>query len=142
MEARRACRVLPFALGLSLSLSACGTSPTASEPTRSEPSTSEPTSSEQESSMTTPARPDDPASLAATDLAERLDTAVDAVTVVSVEEVTWRDSALGCPEPGRMYAQGLVDGHRIVLSAAGEEYEYHSGGTREPFLCEDPQPPA
>jgi hypothetical protein len=72
------------------------------------------------------------------DLAERLGVPTDDIAVVSSEEVTWPDSSLGCPQPGMMYAQVLTSGSRIVLTAAGRSYEYHSGGQRPPFLCENP----
>jgi len=63
------------------------------------------------------------------------------VRVVSSEEVTWRDASLGCPQPGMNYAQMLTNGTRIVLEAAGKQYNYHSGSHGAPFLCADPQPP-
>ena len=94
--------------------------------------------------MTTTARPDDPdgpGALAAADLAERLGRHVEEVAVVSVQEVTWRDGALGCPQPGHVYSQALVDGHRILLDVDGQTYTYHSGGNTAPFLCRDPQSP-
>ncbi len=58
--------------------------------------------------------------------------------VVAVEAVTWRDGSLGCAKPGTMYTQALVEGQRITLAVGDEEYAYHSGGDRDPFLCEDP----
>jgi hypothetical protein len=76
-----------------------------------------------------------PLDQARADLAERLGVPVEDVTVVSSEEVTWPDSSLGCPQPGMMYAQVLTNGSRIILSAGGRTYEYHSGGRRAPFLC-------
>lgn len=79
--------------------------------------------------------------LAVADLAERLDVSPDQIDVLSVEEVTWRDRSLGCPRPGMMYVQALTPGNRIVLEYGGRRYEYHSGGMRGPFLCENPQPP-
>lgn len=82
-----------------------------------------------------------PVEQAKSDLADRLGLSVEEITVVSSEEVTWRDSALGCPEPGMHYAQVLTDGSRIVLTAGGKQYHYHSGGQRASFLCENPQPP-
>ena len=45
--------------------------------------------------------------------------AVEDVTVVSYEDVTWPDGALGCPEPGMSYTQALVPGARLVLEADG-----------------------
>lgn len=84
----------------------------------------------------------DPVDQARRDLAERLSVAGDEVEVVEVEEVTWRDTSLGCPRPGMAYAQRLVNGSRIVLRANGKDYHYHAGGGRAPFYCEDPQSPA
>ncbi|PSL06647.1 TetR family transcriptional regulator [Haloactinopolyspora alba] len=86
--------------------------------------------------------PADPTHAAVADLAGRLGVDAAAITVAAVQEVTWRDSSLGCPKPGMAYQQMLVDGHRIVLEHAGHRYEYHAGGRRGPFLCDDPQPPA
>lgn len=72
------------------------------------------------------------------DLAERL--AVDAaeIEVVSYEEVTWDSGALGCPEPGQMYTQALVEGSLTILAVDGTEYRYHAGRDGDPFLCENP----
>ncbi|MGH3355895.1 MAG: hypothetical protein ACRDOJ_08345 [Nocardioidaceae bacterium] len=76
------------------------------------------------------------------DLARRLEIGTDEISVVSVEEVTWRDGSIGCPKPGMMYPQVLTDGSRVVLETGGQRYEYHAGGRRTAFLCDDPQPPA
>ncbi len=74
--------------------------------------------------------------LAKTDLAERLDIKIDAITLVSYEDVVWSDSSLGCPQPGMAYLQVPKDGSRIVLEFEGTTYDYHTGGGRDPFLCE------
>ncbi len=74
---------------------------------------------------------------AVADLASRLDVDEADVTVVSVEEVTWRDGSLGCAEEGMMYTQALVDGSRIALDVDSKRYEYHQGQGRV-FLCEKP----
>jgi hypothetical protein len=78
---------------------------------------------------------------ATADLASRLEVDSADIEVISVEEVTWRDGSLGCPEPGMFYTQALVDGTRIVLGAGGRSYHYHAGGNRTPFLCEHPRDP-
>lgn len=75
------------------------------------------------------------------DLAARLGADPAAITVVSVEDVTWRDGSIGCPDPGMNYTQALVSGTRLVLELDGVRYEYHSGGSRSIFLCEKPQAP-
>lgn len=73
---------------------------------------------------------------ATSDLARRLGVDEDDVEVLRVEAVTWPDGSLGCPQPGMVYTQALVEGHRIVLSHAERVYLYHSGPGQPPFLCE------
>jgi hypothetical protein len=70
------------------------------------------------------------------DLAQRQSTSVDAIEVVEVQSVVWPDASLGCPKPGMAYPQVQTDGLLIRLSVGGEVYEYHSGGGKPPFLCE------
>ena len=79
--------------------------------------------------------------LAVTDLTERLGVDASAVTLVSAEQVMWRDSSLGCPLPDFSYLQVLTDGARVILEVDGTEYRYHSGRDKIPFLCENPQEP-
>lgn len=64
------------------------------------------------------------------------------VEVVSADEVTWSDGALGCPEPGMVYTQALVPGYRIVLAVGDDEVAYHGAEGDAPARCDDPQPPA
>ena len=78
--------------------------------------------------------------IAKADLATRLGVAMSDIGVVSIEEVTWRDGSLGCPRPGFSYTQALVNGTRILLTANGVTYHYHSGGG-DPFYCANPQDP-
>ena len=73
------------------------------------------------------------------DLASRLARPITEICMISFEEVTWPDGALGCPHPGMKYTQVPVDGARIILAIGGRRYEYHSGGNRAPFLCEPSQ---
>ena len=70
------------------------------------------------------------------DLAQRLAIEISAIMLVSYEEVVWPDSSLGCPQPGMAYLQVPKDGSRIVLEFEGTTYDYHTGGGRDPFLCE------
>jgi len=76
--------------------------------------------------------------LAQEDLAQRLAISTDQIEVVAVELVTWSDSSLGCPQPDMAYIQVPQDGLLIQLRAGGQVYDYHGGGTQEPFLCEQP----
>jgi hypothetical protein len=64
------------------------------------------------------------------------------VTVVTAEEVTWPDGAIGCPEEDGMYTQALVDGYRVVVEIDGTEHHYHGAAGQPPFECDDPQPTA
>ncbi|MGH8959168.1 MAG: hypothetical protein ACRDVK_10915 [Acidimicrobiia bacterium] len=70
------------------------------------------------------------------DLARRLKVAEDQIEVLEVEQVSWPDGSLGCPQPGQMHTQALVEGHRIVLGHGERVFLYHSGGDVPPFLCE------
>ncbi len=70
------------------------------------------------------------------DLATRLGVEESVIEVVSAELVTWSDGSLGCPQPGMMYTQALVEGSRVVLGSEGTLYPYHAGPDGEPFLCE------
>lgn len=69
------------------------------------------------------------------DLANRTNIPFDQIEVVSVQMMTWPDSSMGCPQPDMVYTQVLHDGLLIQLQANGFNYNYHSGGNRDPFLC-------
>ena len=49
--------------------------------------------------------------------------------VATLEPVVWRDGALGCPQPGRLYPQALVPGYRVRIApidgASGGVLDYH-----------------
>lgn len=74
--------------------------------------------------------------IARADLAERLGVNEYEITVLEARPVVWPDASLGCPRPGMSYIQILFEGGLIRLEAGGQEYNYHSGGDAEPFLCE------
>lgn len=80
------------------------------------------------------------------DLAQRLTISLTQISLLEAKAVVWPDSSLGCPQPGMRYKQVPEDGALIVLQANGITYEYHSGGSRGPFLCQKvskkPSPPA
>jgi hypothetical protein len=77
-------------------------------------------------------------------IAQLLDGGVerDAIALVLAEPVVWSDGSLGCPEPGMMYTQALVEGYRIVLEVDGEEIAFHGAGNEPPFRCDGPVEPA
>jgi len=71
------------------------------------------------------------------DLASRLHVPAEAIAPLSIEAVEWRDSSLGCPQPGHMYLQVITPGYRFVLRVDGATYEYHSArGAEQAVLCE------
>jgi hypothetical protein len=72
------------------------------------------------------------------DLAQRRAIAIDAIAVVEVRSVTWPNPGLGCPQPGMAYKQVPVDGLLIRLENSGQVFNYHGGGSKAPFLCEQP----
>ena len=72
---------------------------------------------------------------AVNDLATRLKVAPETVQVVSVSAADWSDTSLGCPQPGMFYAQVIVQGYKIVLSAGGAQTEYHTDQKGRVVTC-------
>lgn len=66
---------------------------------------------------------------------ERLGVPTNGLEVVSARAVTWPNGALGCPKPGTMYTQALIDGYQVVVKAGGTTYDYRFGSTPVPRLC-------
>ena len=143
---RRHMRVILALAALGMLVTACGTGSTDESTSLPPPgATTVPTSVAPVSTAppTTPAStaPGDPAEAeiveaAVADLAERLEVDPEEISLVSFEWVTWNDGSIGCPEPGVVYTQALVDGSRVVLRHDGVEYDYHAGAGGNPFLCE------
>ena len=144
---------------------ACGTDPNGLEPTppddapgASDPDDDEPADPgedisreprEEDDVDDAAPRPDDDitisdsreVALAIADAEERTDVAAGDIDVVEFALVTWPDGAIGCPEPGVVYTQALVDGYRIVLDADGTQLTYHGATGADPFLCQSPADP-
>lgn len=72
------------------------------------------------------------------DAATRLGVDPSAVTIVDAHAETWPDGSLGCPEPGVMYTQALVDGYQVIVEANGTQLDYRGGGLGQFQLCENP----
>jgi hypothetical protein len=66
----------------------------------------------------------------------------DDLTVLRAEAVTWSDASLGCPKPGRVYTQALVEGYRIIVDTPDGEKAFHAATGEPPALCTTPKPPA
>ena len=69
------------------------------------------------------------------DLADRLAVPAGQIELGDLQETTWPDTSLGCPQPGMMYAQVLVPGYRILLRVGGQEFEYHSDRKGRTVYC-------
>ena len=72
------------------------------------------------------------------DAAKRAGVDESSVVVTTAAAVQWPDGSLGCPEPGVMYTQAVVDGSQIVVEAGGETYDYRLDGKGNFKLCESP----
>jgi hypothetical protein len=57
------------------------------------------------------------------------------LVIVRAESVVWNDGSLGCPEPGMMYTQALVNGYWVVIDAAGQNYDFRVGSGGSFRLC-------
>ena len=71
------------------------------------------------------------------DLAQRLNISVTQISLIKAKPVVWPDSSMGCPQPGMAYLQIPDDGALIILQVGDTSYEYHNGGNRGLFLCEN-----
>jgi hypothetical protein len=73
------------------------------------------------------------------DAADRAGVEETEVDLVSIEDEQFSDMSLGCPEEGQMYAQVITSGFRVLVSAAGVEYDYRLAEGDEGYrLCEPP----
>jgi hypothetical protein len=70
------------------------------------------------------------------DAAGRTGAAPEQVSVIQAQAVTWNDGSLGCPQPGMMYTQALVNGYWVVLEVAGKKFDYRATGAGYFSLCE------
>lgn len=62
-----------------------------------------------------------------TDLAKRLDLQSEDINLIQTQPVNWPDTALGMPEAGRMYAQVITPGLRVILETRNTRYLYVTG---------------
>ncbi len=155
---RAAIRLFGLVVVASVGVVACGSENAA--PVESDPPTSTPTIGSTAVGSTAPAPVAPRTTLAAgltelgataqrlvdiavADLVERVDLAnsTSPIEVVAVDEVSWRDSSLGCPRKDMQYTQVVTPGTRITLAHDGTSYAYHAGNGRDPFYCATPEAP-
>lgn len=72
------------------------------------------------------------------DAAARLAVDPSAVTIVSAEARTFADGSLGCPRPGEMYTQALVDGYQVIVEVDGTRLDYRGSGPGRFRICDNP----
>jgi hypothetical protein len=134
-------RAVPAAAMLALVLTGCGEDDvigTAGTPTSSA-SPTDPTNPTEPPGDDVTDQPE-PVAQAIADLAAEAGVGTDAIALVSYVQVTWRDGSLGCPQPGMMYTQALVEGYRVTLSLNGEKVFYHGATGQAPLRCDNPAP--
>jgi hypothetical protein len=82
--------------------------------------------------------------VAKSELVQQLGIGEDKVVVEEVMRATWRDTSLGCPQKGMMYAQVITPGYRVWLRVGDTRYDVHVGGDRA-VVCQtasQKQPPS
>jgi hypothetical protein len=57
------------------------------------------------------------------------------LVIVRAQSVVWNDGSLGCPEPGQMYTQALINGYWVVIEAAGQTYDFRVDAGGRFHLC-------
>lgn len=57
------------------------------------------------------------------------------LVVVSAESHTWPDGSLGCPQPGQLYIQIVMEGWQATVRAGTTLYDYRGAGTTTFKLC-------
>jgi hypothetical protein len=67
--------------------------------------------------------------------ARRLNVPQERVTIVRAEPVEWPDASLGCPEPGRVYAQVITPGFRLVAQESDQLLEVHADAVGRAVVC-------
>jgi hypothetical protein len=72
------------------------------------------------------------------DAAARLGVDPSMVEVVSAEQKTFGDGSLGCPRPGEMYTQAVVDGYQVIVEANGTQLDYRGSAPGQFRVCENP----
>lgn len=74
------------------------------------------------------------------DAARRFEVQRSAVVLSRAEQVTWSDGSLGCPSPGVMYPQVLVQGYLISATTRAGTLRYHTDVRGNVVTC-DALPP-
>jgi len=68
------------------------------------------------------------------DLARRRGISGEKIVLKETKAVSWPDASLGCAQRGRVYAQVVTPGYRLVLSDGTTDFEYHTDNRRKVVL--------
>jgi hypothetical protein len=60
---------------------------------------------------------------------------VDDIELISYAGEEWSSAALGCPQPGKFYAQVITPGYSVMLRVSGLEREYHTDLSERVVSC-------
>lgn len=119
----------PLAAMVSMLLAGCnvvtGDSPAEPQPVTGQGSVELPTAEQR-----------DLAGLAIDALSAKLGIAKERIAVDTIRSVEWRDSSIGCPQPGQAYLQVITPGHKITLRVDSQIYVVHEARHRA-FVCHD-----
>ena len=72
------------------------------------------------------------------DAAARLAVDPAAVKIVAAGARTYSDGSLGCPRPGEMYTQAIVEGYQVIVEGGGTQLDYRGSGPGRFRICENP----
>ena len=75
--------------------------------------------------------------MAREDLASALNVEMAEIMMAEAQATEWHDTSLGCPEPGKMYAQVITPGYRLTLAVDGRLYVYHTDEGHQAIRCEE-----
>lgn len=70
------------------------------------------------------------------DAAARSGLDTSALAIIQDQAVVWPDGSLGCPQPGMMYTQALVDGYHVLIQAGETVLDYRATQRGSFTLCE------
>lgn len=71
------------------------------------------------------------------DVADLTGVDIEQITVALVEEETFNDASLGCPQPGEVYAQVITPGFEVIVQADNIQLDYRVDEQTGSFkLCE------
>lgn len=121
-------------VGLLASLAACKNAED-QQPVDTAPTESEQTTGQEQMTVAPPMNLNGQVEFSKKDLAQRLDVPPESVVLSGANPVTWRNGALGCPEPGMNYTEALVPGSVIYLQVDNVIHAYHAKYGSEPFYC-------